>query len=396
MAVTPDEMHEISFFSNGYHGLSRRVQLATGEEREVAVQLQPVLSGVQIIAEPADAQLYVDGEHRGPANQTIRLRAASQRIEVRRPGYVPYRADFTPRPGLEQVLRVRLQTEAEARRAALKPLITTAAGQELKLFDPGRFMMGSSRREAGRRPDEILLGEVRMARPFYLGLREVSNAQYRRFDPSHNSGIAGGATLNNEAQPAVQLSWEQAALYCNWLSGQESLRAFYIVEDGTVVGIDPAAGGYRLPTEAEWAWAARSVDAATSLRYPWGEAPPPPPSVSGNFADATVIRFIPAAMAAYDDGHFNTAPVASFPPNHRGLYDMAGNAAEWINDYYGGSVSRNREPDPLGPQQGLYRVIRGPSWKHSGTDLRLSARDSALSTETRDDLGFRIARYTEE
>ena len=101
-------------------------------------------------------------------------------------------------------------------------------------------------------------------------------------------------------------------------------------------------------------------------------------------------------MFDYNDGYLATAPVASFDVNQYELYDMSGNVAEWVHDFYGavGAIG-GVEVDPLGPSEGQFHTIRGSSWAHgSVTELRLSFRD--FGEEVRDDVGFRIARYLEE
>ena len=141
---------------------------------------------VSVMAQPDDAELYVDGEFRGAANQTIELMAASQQIEIRKAGFVPYSTEFTSRPGLEQIISVSLKSLEQARLEQIKPVIVSAAGQALKLFYPGTFTMGASRREAGRRPNENLR-DIKLERPFYLGNREVTNAEFRLFNAEHSS-----------------------------------------------------------------------------------------------------------------------------------------------------------------------------------------------------------------
>ena len=394
VALPPNQNHEIVFFKNGYHSRKTSIRMQAEREQELNIDLDPVLASVIIIAEPNDAELYVNGEFKGTANRTIELMAASQHIEIRKQGYVPYTTEFTARPGLPQAIRVKLKSLEQARIERIKPVIVTAANQSLKLFYAGAFTMGASRREAGRRPNENFR-DIKLERPFYLAYKEVSNSEYRLFDDEHSSGTLQGLTLDNEAQPVVRVSWTQAALYCNWLSDQESLPNFYDVLDGEIVGFDPQSIGYRLPAEAEWAWVARTDGSGNQLKYPWGSQLPPPENAC-NFADATSQAYLGEVMFNYNDGYFATAPIASFTPNQYDIYDMAGNVAEWVHDYYGAmGVIGGVDVDPLGPEDGQFHTIRGSSWAHgSVTELRLSFRD--FGEEPRDDVGFRIARYLEE
>ena len=391
VALPPGREHQVTFFHNGYESITRRVRTQPEQEQEITVTLDPVLANVEVFAEPADAQLYINGELRGGVNQTYELMAASQQVEIRREGYVPYMTEFTARPGMGQQINVALKSLEQARLDQIQPVIRSPAGQQLTLFYPGAFTMGASRREPGRGANETLR-DVELEREFYLSQREVSNAEFRLYDPEHNSGTVAGLTLNNEAQPVVRVTWMQAALYCNWLSEQEGLPLFYQVTDGVVTGFNPEATGYRLPSEAEWAWVARTDGSGELLRYTWGDQLPPPQN-AGNFADTTAQSYLGEVMFDYNDNYFATAPVASFAPNHHGIYDMAGNVAEWVHDFYGSvGVFGGKEVDPLGPESGMFHTIRGSSWAHGTiTELRLSFRD--WGEEARDDLGFRIARY---
>ena len=395
VSLPPGQEHEIRLFRTGFDTAVRRVRTSAEEERDMTVALDPITNPVTIVAEPADAQLYVNGELKGNANQTVNLIAASQRIEIRRDGYVPYATNFTSRPGLDQEIRVRLKTEEQARLEAIEPVITSAAGQTLHLFYPYEFTMGSSRREPGRRANETLR-DVAMVKPFYLSLHPVTNEQFRRFRADHASGTLQGQSLDRPNQPVVQVEWQDAALYANWLSAQESLTPFYIVEDSTVTGINADANGYRLPTEAEWEWAARADGQDSVTRFAWGDDWPPPAG-SGNFADESTSNFLGQILRGYNDGVQGTANVGEFAANAQGLFDMAGNVSEWVHDYYGAvsGLSSVKVTDPLGPEDGTYRTIKGSSWAHgSMTELRASYRD--FGEEGRNDLGFRLARYLGE
>lgn len=393
LELPPTTSHQLVFFVNGYEEARRELRTQAEGESNLNVQLTPIVSSVRIAATPADAEVYVNGEFKGNANQTLELLAASQTIEVRRDGYVSYTTDFVSRPGLDQQLNITLKSLQQQAVENIKPEISSAAGQTLKLIYPSTFTMGTSRREAGRQANEVLR-TVTLNKPFYLSLHEVTNAQYALFDSEHSSGIVEGQTLSNPTQPVVKLTWEQAALYCNWLSEQEGLPAFYTVEGESITGFNPDSTGYRLPSEAEWEWAARvNGDPTNLLRFPWG-AELPPPADHGNYADVSTASFLGRILLNYNDGYTGTAPVGTFAANQNGFFDMGGNAAEWVHDFYGagGLGGNSSEVNPVGPSAGTYHVIRGSSWAHGSiTELRLSFRD--YNNIARDDVGFRVARY---
>jgi formylglycine-generating enzyme required for sulfatase activity len=266
------------------------------------------------------------------------------------------------------------------------------AGQELKLVPAGEFTMGSPRREAGRRANESQRA-VKLERRYYLALREVTNAEFKQFRPSHRSGFVMQQTLDLDRQPVVNVTWQDAAAYSNWLSAQEGLPAAYSEQGGRLAPVVPATTGYRLPTEAEWEWAARWNNGGLR-KYPWGDALPVPPG-AGNFADLRAQPLVPQVLTDYDDGYAATAPVGSFAASPLGFFDLGGNVAEWTHDLYtvqpaGGAAT----VDPAAAGAGAVRVIRGSSWQQSGvTELRLAFRD--YGDGRRNDLGFRIARYAQ-
>jgi len=393
LSLDPDGERRITVFKPGYRRASRQLALAPEEIRDLDLTLEPLLGDVEVKVRPADAEVFVNGKRVGRGAQTLTLPAFEQALEVKLAGYRSHRQRFTPRPGFQQVIPITLLTEAEARLAALEDEITTPAGQTLKLFTPGSFTMGASRREPGRRANEAL-HPVTLTRLYYLGTHEVTNRQFRQFRPDHNSGLIEGNSLNRDDQPATSLSWEAAALYCNWLSEQAGLPLFYKTLNGRVIGFNAASHGYRLPTEAEWAWAARVKDGEL-LKYPWGDAFPPP-AVVENYADTSSSYLTGRYVRDYNDGYPASAPIGSFKANHNGLYDIGGNVAEWIHDIYSvADTSGQTSRDPLGEQTGSNNVIRGASWAHGTvTELRLSFRD--YGQRARDDVGFRVARFAEE
>jgi formylglycine-generating enzyme required for sulfatase activity len=394
LVVAPRRAHDVRVAKAGHEEAALTVEIAPGERREDSLRLNPKLGEVRVRARPPDAELLVDGESRGAASQTLKLIALPHEIEIRRDGYLPHKQTVTPRPGFPQAVEVALKSEEQARREAMPPRFTTAAGQVMVLVEGMTIRMGAPRREPGRRANESLR-DVELVRPFYVSTTEVSNAQFREFASSHNSGRTGTHSLNVDSYPVVRVSWQQAAAYCNWLSQKDGLPPAYESRGGTLVAKVPLTTGYRLPTEAEWERVARYPDGRGPLRYPWGRAFPIPPG-AGNYGDQSSGEILRRTLSNYEDGYVTTAPVEDLAPNAMGIFHLGGNVAEWMHDFYviTPSVRGQVVRDPTGPAEGEYHVIRGASWMHATvTELRLSYRD--YGKDPRPDLGFRIARYAE-
>ncbi|MBW2479586.1 MAG: PEGA domain-containing protein, partial [Deltaproteobacteria bacterium] len=265
--------HEIRISKAGYENESRRVQVATGKINKLAVDLKPRMGVIRFTVEPADAQLVLNGKNQGNVPRELELVAVSHQLEIIKKGYKPYRTRVTPRPGFPKEIRITLNSLI-SKPAGPAGVITAQNGYALKLVRPGPFAMGSSRREQGRRTNETLR-KIILQRPFYMGKREVTNKEFKKFLASHNSGAFKGQRLSNDDQPVVRVTWEQAALFCNWLSARDSLPPAYVKKGGRLVAVEPIGTGYRLPTEAEWEYCARFTKDAVSLKYPWGNQFPP-------------------------------------------------------------------------------------------------------------------------
>ncbi|MDA1074698.1 MAG: PEGA domain-containing protein [Proteobacteria bacterium] len=383
--------YRLQVFKAGFAPAQRTVSLKPGEELKISMSLNQNRGDLVVLTDPPDAQLFVNGQSRGNANQTVRLPTTPHNIEIRLDGYAGYKTTIVPKEGLTQEVKVRLLTIAEARLAALKPVIQTSQGQNMRLLEPSSVTMGASRREPGRRANETLR-EVALTRLFYLATTEVTNAQFKEFATGHDSGKYEEYQLSKDDMPASMVSWNDAALYCNWLSKREDRDPFYRTEFSKVVGINSGSTGYRLPTEAEWAWTARYIDGKEQLRFPWGDNLPPTDR-NGNYADHSAAHMVGRIIFGYNDNHIVAAPVGTFPANARGIHDLGGNVAEWVNDFYE-IPSADAVTDPLGPDTADFHVIKGSSWMHGTvTDLRLAFRD--YGADGRRDVGFRIARFAE-
>jgi len=396
LSMAPFKQHRLAFFLDGYLKTTTTATVQPEETAMLTVDLEANIGSITLTVSPIDARILVDGGYQGNGDRTLSLTAKPHSLIIEKSGYQTKSLSVTPRPGHQQALTIKLLTLQEAYWASHAPAIKSSTGAPLVLFRPEQsFTMGAPRRQPGRRANEVER-EVSLQRPFYLGTREISNAEYRRWKSNHSSSALKGHSLDGDSQPVAGLSWKDAALYCNWLSNREGLPAFYRIEAGEVNGFDWDAHGYRLPTETEWAWAARIQADGNSKVLPWMNGLYPPLEVFDNYADRSASRFITFTIAGYNDKSPVSAVVGSFNSNSKSLYNMSGNVSEWVNDYYD-IRSHRGEPsmDPRGPDSGNRHVIRGASWAlGSRTELRLSYRDSG--TDGRLDVGFRIARYVDK
>ena len=390
LELAPGVSHSISVARAGYAPWNREVFAESGKESSLSAQLTALLVDVKIQGNPADAEVFVNGTSRGAAPTSLQLPASRHHIEVRKEGYKPYVADVVLAPGIARTLEFKLVDPKDV--VGNSPSrITTKNGIRLLIVAGGTYQAGTDRREQGRRPNEGS-HKVTLARPFYMGEREITNAQFRQFRPSHNSGAVGNVSLDLDKQPVSRVTWDEAAEFCNWLSAQEGLPPAY--SGGGETGFElivPVTHGYRLPTEAEWEFVARAASTGKLLKYPWGKDLP---VVSGtaNFAGAEAFNLLGTALEGHTDEFPAVAAPALFPPNALGFYDLAGNVSEWTNDKYLSFMASAPVTDPLGPSDSKGHVYRGSNWRSSHTsELRFPWREG--SNEASDVVGFRVARY---
>jgi formylglycine-generating enzyme required for sulfatase activity len=392
--LAPGVEHELLVVLQGYEPVSRRVFAESSGKIEWSPSLQPILAELSLQGEPSDAEIFQGSTSLGRTPVILKLPAREHRLELRANGMQ------------SQSLRVDL-SNGEARRIEYRltpvgrspdwqppaPALRSSTGTLLRLMPTGKATLGSERREQGRRANEFTR-RVELTRPFYLGTREVTNGEFRRFRPTHASGFIGKRTLDLDILPVTSVTWADAVEYCNWLSEQEGLPPAYEKKDGKWTLRRPIGTGYRLPTEAEWEFAARYVGENSPLRrYEWGNDLPPPVGVA-NLAGLEAAAEMARVLENWQDEYPVVAPPGKYPANTLGLFDMTGNVSEWVHDAYSSFDANGGGQDPFGPADSPRRVVKGSSWRSVNySDLRLAWRDGADgSSQT---IGFRVARYAE-
>jgi formylglycine-generating enzyme required for sulfatase activity len=275
---------------------------------------------------------------------------------------------------------------------------------ELALVPPGQFQMGSApdapELEPGR--GESPAARLSFARPFMISSREITHGEYRRFveatgakpvpgcrvwsggqwvqDPERSWRDPGFAAAPRDDEPVVCVNWDDARAYAEWLSAESGKR-------------------YRLPSEAEWEYVARG---GTSFPRYWGENDSREDLAlslaceHANVYDVSAVDALglPWPNARCSDRATALAPVAQYKPNAFGVYDIIGNAREWVMDCFTASYAgRPTDARPWTWQGGCeLKGVRGGSFASRPRAARAPARGAELAGHRQSDLGFRVAR----
>ena len=233
--------------------------------------------------------------------------------------------------------------------------------KDMVFIPSGLFTMGSKFNKDEKPKHKVAIDG------FYLDKYEVTVAQFREFCRARRRKMPKQPYWNNENHPVVNVNWKDAVAYAKWK-------------------------GKRLPTEAEWEYAARQGN--KRLYYSWGNVKPMRRN-GGNIADESIRaeKRNWKIWKGYFDGFVYTSPVGKFNPNSFGLYDMTGNVCEWCADWYQADYYKNSPGiDPKGPDKGTHKVLRGGSWNLGPRQVLTTKRFYLRSDVELNYVGFRCAK----
>ena len=264
--------------------------------------------------------------------------------------------------GSSETNQAGISSESQSTSQVISPdngmeTITNSIGMKMVLIPKGTFMMGSPASEEYRRDDETQ-HEVTISKDYYLGVYEVTQAQYEKVmgaKPSYFQGDKINGSSSNH--PVERVSWKDAVEFCKKLSDLPEEKA--------------AGRVYRLPTEAQWEYACR---AGSKSAYSFGES----------------SKSLGYYAWFYENSNNQTHPVGQKKANAWGLYDMHGNVWELCSDWYG-DYPKGAVSDPVGPREGSFRVNRGGGFNNEAADCGSGYRGRAGPSIRYYGLGFRVA-----
>ena len=363
------------------YGYRDKLISPNNQTKTISTTLEKDMAEVQFSSN-VPAKVILNGRYIGSTPLKKDIQKIKHKISYEALGHRSIRESFEPLNDKVQIYK-NLLTDKQASLIDSKNNSTNSIGSKLILMNPGSITMGSPKRESRRDINE-LQKKVKITKHFFISKNLITESQYKKFKKSSS---ASNLPVNN-------VSWIDAAKFCNWLSRKEGLDQFYIIKGDRLLYFNTKSNGYRLPTEAEWEYAAKSNNPTQGeLIYAWGSDRQIRKLV-GNIADQTTEGILANFVPDYDDGYLERSPVGSFRSNQNGLNDITGNLSEWVNDFYSIEIIDPSEifTDYIGPTVGTTHVIKGSN-HYSSTPLQLGLSYRTYGNAENELVGFRIARW---
>ena len=288
-------------------------------------------------------------------------------------------------------------------RTAAAPVVPHIVPEMVRV-QAGTFQMGDEVGDLwpGTRP----VHEVTLTYDFLIGTYQITFNQYDNYCEATGADRLSDFGWGREDRPAMYLTWWDMVRYCNWLSEREGLQPAYNAEyelldfEGNVTRDITRVEGYRLPTEAEWEYAASGGHKALPIPprtlYSGSDVLDEVGWFSGNSGEEWVFTGSDSRVDYSRHGGSlyegrSTHPVGMKLPNELGIYDMSGNVWEWCHDWYAEYTAESKV-NPIGAETSHVRVMRGGSWIFGANDCRVGNRFYRSEYDKIFRLGFRIAR----
>lgn len=364
LKVVPEGRHQIRLIHPFYASELQVIEIEDREVQTIHGTLSPLPGVVELVLPSSlevDVRLnhreveVVDGKVKVPANQLVEfeLRIQNHLTMVRR-------FEMGPNEHIVWDVKPTVIPGPMVGQSWTIPYLAL----KFAWVDAGSFSMGSPMPEPGRLPNEGPQTQIRFTEGFWVGIHEVTQAQYAEIMGKNPSEFI------NSSHPVENVNWEDAKLYCQMLTNFE--KAANRLPEGYV---------YRLPTEMEWEYAARA-DSTTPFSF--GDRADPS---MGNFRGVYPLGAISAVPAP---DHYGTKPAGTYQPNAFGLYDMHGNVREWTLDYYNGRLRGGSLTDPEARRDGSRIAARGGSWEDFAVRVRSAARDEIRPDTRSNAIGLRV------
>ena len=359
-------MHLLEARKSGYRSQQKTIQLAQQQKLDVTFgELVAIQGNLSVNYKPFGADVYVDGKKLGQSPRVFNgLLVGNHQVEVRKDGYATDRKSVSISEGQTASITGTLASNAVASSSSntlgyssgsssmasgsntISISVKDGISIDMVKVEAGTFMMGATPEMEKPDSDEKPLHQVTLTNDYYMGKYEVTQALWQAVMGSNPSYFKG------DNLPVEQVSWKDCQKFISKLNKMTGRK-------------------FRLPTEAEWEYAARGGKKSRSYQY----------SGSSNISDV-----------AWYDGNSGSKPhpVGTKQANELGIYDMSGNVYEWCSDWYG-SYSSSSQTNPTGADSGSCRVFRGGCWINFARRCRLSYRDHNTPDERFYDLGLRLA-----
>ena len=353
-------MHLLEVRKDGYRSQQKTIQLAQQQKLDVAFDALSAIQGnLSVNFKPFGSDVYVDGVKVGQSPRVFNgVLVGNHNVEIRKSGYSTSRQTVMISEGQTASISGSLTSSASSSNAnvlssgssslsdnTLTIPVKNGINIEMVKVEAGSFNMGATPEMKSPYEVEKPVHRVTLTNNYYIGKYEVTQALWQAVMGSNPSHFKG------DALPVEQVSWKDCQKFItklNRLTGKN----------------------FRLPTEAEWEYAARGGNKSRGYRY----------SGSNTIDD----------VAWYEnDALSQTHPVGTKQPNELEIYDMTGNVMEWCQDWYG-SYSSSPQVNPTGAASGSYRVVRGGGWSDSARGCRTSDRDFISPGGRSSDLGLRL------